>query len=73
MTSSLSASDRSAGPILAAHPQVRDMPIKVFFLKWNMASALRRPRSTLPSQNAISPVPSFLFIVYSDERASKSN
>jgi len=27
----LRASDRSVGPILAAHPQVRDRPIKVFF------------------------------------------
>jgi hypothetical protein len=27
------ASDRTAGPILAAQPQVRDRPVKVFFLK----------------------------------------
>jgi hypothetical protein len=37
MTSSFSASDRSAGPILAAHPQVRDMPIRVFFFRKNIA------------------------------------
>jgi hypothetical protein len=41
MISSLSASDRSAGPILAAHPQVRDMPIKVFFLRKNMKIPLQ--------------------------------
>jgi hypothetical protein len=28
-----SASDRSAGPILAAQPQVRARPVSVFFLK----------------------------------------
>ena len=27
-----SASDRTAGPILAAHPQVRARPVRVFFL-----------------------------------------
>jgi hypothetical protein len=29
----LSTSDRSAGPIFAAQPQVRDMPVSVFFPK----------------------------------------
>jgi hypothetical protein len=35
MSSSFSASDRSAGPILAAHPQVRDIPSRVFFFVKN--------------------------------------
>jgi hypothetical protein len=38
MASPLSASDRSAGPILAAHPQVRDMPIRVFGFEKNIES-----------------------------------
>jgi hypothetical protein len=29
----LSTSDRSAGPIFAAQPQVRDIPVRVFFRK----------------------------------------
>jgi hypothetical protein len=32
-----STSDRSAGPILAAQPQVRDNPINVFFFIKNMS------------------------------------
>ena len=39
-----SASDRSVGPILAAHPQVRERPVSVFFLNSAMAS---------PFQNSI--------------------
>jgi hypothetical protein len=36
----LSASDRSAGPIFAAHPQVRDIPIRVFFFMKNIFKIL---------------------------------
>ena len=35
-----SASDRSVGPILAAHPQVRDKPINVFFFTKSMTYSL---------------------------------
>jgi hypothetical protein len=51
MASPLSASDRSAGPILAAHPQVRDMPIRVFFLRKNMAPTFQR-LAALADRNA---------------------
>jgi len=34
----LSASDRSVGPIFADQPQVRDMPVRVFFRKGFMAA-----------------------------------
>ena len=47
MSSSLSASDRSAGPILAAHPQVRDIPIRVFFFMKNIFNFL--PLSATPA------------------------
>jgi hypothetical protein len=47
MSSSLSASDRSAGPILAAHPQVRDIPIRVFFFMKNMSISFQRPQPLL--------------------------
>jgi hypothetical protein len=43
MRSSFSASDRSAGPILAAHPQVRDIPIRVFFFMKNIFNFLPQP------------------------------
>jgi hypothetical protein len=52
MTNSFSASDRSAGPILAAHPQVRDMPIRLFFLRKNMASSLPDSPYFLPKLKA---------------------
>ncbi|OEU45269.1 MAG: hypothetical protein BBJ60_00480 [Desulfobacterales bacterium S7086C20] len=45
------ASDRSVGPILAAQPQVRDKPIKVFFFMKNIAF-LSRP---LQSQQSLKP------------------
>jgi hypothetical protein len=51
MTSSFSASDRSAGPILAAHPQVRDMPIRVFFFRKNIAPSFAPPRVPLLDRN----------------------
>jgi hypothetical protein len=51
MTSSFSASDRSAGPILAAHPQVRDMPRRVFFFRKNMEPSLPATPSSLTDRS----------------------
>jgi hypothetical protein len=40
ISSPCNASDRSVGPILAAHPQVRDKPINDFFFLKNIFGSL---------------------------------
>jgi hypothetical protein len=71
MSSSLSASDRSAGPILAAHPQVRDIPIRVFFFMKNMVDFL--PAHAPPAGIKAGTACLFHWSIYNDEPLRKAN
>jgi hypothetical protein len=62
MTNSLSTSDRSAGPILAAHPQVRDIPINVFFFLKNIFVFPQGQRPLLAGRRVFGRSGSFFFL-----------